>query len=95
MKHQVTHISVHQTAKVFALLYAVLGLLFAPLFLLGGLADPASAIPWGLALAFPLLYGVMGYVFTALFVALYNAVAGRTGGIEITVRAAGDPERFA
>jgi hypothetical protein len=44
MKHQLAHVSVHQSAKVVAILYAFLGLAMTPFFLLANLADPAGAV---------------------------------------------------
>lgn len=37
--------------------------------------------------AFPLLYGLAGFVFAAIGCAIYNLVAGWTGGIEIELAA--------
>ena len=85
MRQQLARISVHQTAKVVAIMYALLGLLITPLLLLGSLADPEETMSLWLALVFPLLYGVFGYIFTAIGCALYNAIASRFGGIEFTL----------
>ena len=85
MPQQIAHFSVHQTAKVLAILYTVLGLLVVPLLWLGSLADPEGAMPIWLALIFPLIYGLFGYIFTALGCALYNVIAARVSGIEFTL----------
>ena len=34
------------------------------------------------------LYGLLGWIFTAIFCALYNWVAGFTGGVEFELKAA-------
>ena len=85
MRQQLARISVHQTAKVVAIVYALLGLLVAPLFILGSLFDPDETMSLWLALVLPVLYGVFGYIFTAIGCALYNAIASRFGGIEFTL----------
>ena len=90
MKHQLAGISVHQSAKVVAIVYGVLGLIVVPLFVLASLADPAGAFPLWLVLLFPVFYGIMGYVFTALAAALYNVIASRAGGIEFALRPVSD-----
>lgn len=94
MKQQLTHISVHQSAKVVAILYGILGLVVIPLFMLVSLADPAGGFPFWLLLLFPVFYAIMGYVFTALAAALYNAISSRAGGIEFTLQSATDPNQI-
>lgn len=86
MRHQVTHVAVHQTAKVLAIIYGVLGLIFSPLIYLASRADPTEAMPLWLAFTFPVLYAVFGYIATAIGAAVYNAVAARMGGVEVTLR---------
>jgi hypothetical protein len=39
----------------------------------------------GAILFFPILYGVMGVIFGALIAALYNLIAGITGGLSLDV----------
>lgn len=85
MRQQVSHISVHQTAKVLAIIYGVLGLIFSPLIYLASRTTPEEAMPLWLALLFPLLYAVFGYIATAIGAAVYNAVAARIGGVEVTL----------
>jgi hypothetical protein len=92
MKHRIAHVSVHQTSKVLALVYGVLGFVFVPLLWIASVVDPTNAIPFVYALLFPVLYAVFGYIFTAISVALYNLIAGLTGGIEITLRPLEQPE---
>jgi hypothetical protein len=76
------------------LIYACLGLLFAPLFLLIGLLgslagqqkSPFAGI-FGVffALLMPVLYGVMGFVMGAIGSLLYNLFARLVGGFEVEV----------
>jgi hypothetical protein len=84
MPQQIRRFGVVQTAKVVAVLYALMGLLFAPLVLLTTLFTPReSGLGPGFALALPVLYGLVGFVFTAIACAIYNLVAGWVGGIEV------------
>lgn len=83
MATQIRRISVHQTSKVFAIMYFVIFLLFLPI----GLAVYALAPPpqrnFGMFfLVAPFLYAILGYLGVALFAALYNVIAPRVGGIE-------------
>lgn len=94
MRQQIVRLSVHQTSKVLAVLYALMGLLVVPLLMLSMLVGSESeTMGMGFVLLFPVLYGVLGYVFVALGCALYNVVAGRLGGIEFVLRT--DDERAA
>lgn len=86
MVHRLTRFSVGQTAKVVALLYALLALILVPLLLVATMASPEQErFGLGFALALPVIYGVVGYVFTALGCALYNWLATKVGGIEFTL----------
>jgi len=81
---RITKFSVVQTAKVLGVLYALMGLVFVPIFLVAGRMTPGGqAFGMGFALALPIIYGVMGFVFTAIGCALYNMVSGWVGGIEV------------
>jgi hypothetical protein len=88
MRQQIVNFSVHQTAKVLAVLYGLMGLIFVPIFLVVNLVSPdGEGISPGLLILFPLLYAAFGYVFVAIGCAIYNFVAGRVGGIEVTLDA--------
>jgi hypothetical protein len=76
--------SIVQTAKVLGVLYALMGLIFLPFFLLAALLSPNQAgFGVGFAILLPILYGAAGFVCTAIGCALYNWVAGMVGGIEV------------
>ena len=92
MRRQIIRLSVRQTAKVLAILYAAMGLLLVPIFVVMSVVTPQEAGGFGIgvALVFPVIYGVLGYVFVALGCLLYNVVARWVGGIEVEVR--GDAE---
>lgn len=85
-------------AKVMGAIYAVIGFvagaLFTVLALVGATAgassDPEAA--WmaplfGIAaiVVFPILYGVVAFVMGLVVSALYNLIAARVGGVEITL----------
>jgi hypothetical protein len=81
---QIRRFGIGQTAKVVAVLYALMGLLFVPFFLAGAAFVPREVgFGTGFALALPIMYGVFGFIFTAIACAIYNFVAGFVGGIEV------------
>ena len=84
MPQQIRRFGIGQTAKVVAVLYALMGLIFVPIFLVAAAFAPKEAgFGTGIALALPIFYGVLGYIFTAIACAIYNFVAGFVGGIEV------------
>ena len=85
MIKRLSSFSVGQTAKVFGLLYAIMGLFIVPFFLIATILSPRQDSGPGItfALALPVLYGILGFVFTAIGFVLYNWIAGMVGGIEI------------
>jgi hypothetical protein len=92
MAHRIAHVSVLQAAKMFAVLYAIMGLLFLPFFFMASRLSPSdSPFPFGgvFFLLLPLIYGCIGFVFTAIGAAFYNLVAGWIGGIEVDLADAG------
>ena len=84
MKHQITRISVRQSAKVAAALYgvgsAVIAVPIGLLMFLAGQRGPAMFIIFA-----PVLYAVLGFIMVALVGFLYNFVAKKFGGIEVEV----------
>jgi hypothetical protein len=92
MAQQIRRFGIGQTAKVVAVLYTLLGLVFVPVFLLAAMFSPReTGFGTGLAVALPILYGVMGFIFTAIACAIYNFVAGFVGGIEVELEAPRTP----
>jgi len=86
------HIGVLSAAKISALLYGAISLLFIPIFLLiGAIASlaprqpnqPPAAFFLGFALIAPFLYAGMGFVLGALMAFVYNLIAGWIGGLEM------------
>lgn len=89
MIRQITRIAPWQAGKVFALMYLVIGFVFAvPMYFFVestrvGTGEPALGI--GLFIAMPLIYAIAALIFVPLFCLLYNATAKFTGGIELSV----------
>ena len=83
MTTQIRRISVHQTARIFAIMYFVLLLLLVPVGI--GILVLAPSPQRGMGVFFifaPVIYAICGYVAVALFSAIYNLLAPRVGGIE-------------
>ena len=86
---KIRRIGVFSVAKVYGVLCGVLGLLLAPLILLG----PGLAMVGGERRGFgasivvvaivPFLYGFIGFIVGGLMAFLYNAIAMALGGIEV------------
>jgi hypothetical protein len=88
----VKSVGVLSVAKIMGLIYACMGLIFAPLFLLIGLMGSAlgqqksplaGIFGVGFAVLMPFLYGVMGFVMGLIGALLYNLFAGWVGGFEL------------
>jgi hypothetical protein len=81
---RISHISILQASKVFAVLYAIMGLCFAPFLLMAMFASSdlvgASLL---LLILIPIIYGVIAFIFTAIGAWVYNQIAKRIGGVEI------------
>ncbi|SRR6266576_4684109 len=94
-------VGVLSVAKIMGALYAALGLLFLPFFLLIGLAGSmlphqgaqnpfAGAVGMFFSLLAPVFYGVLGFIFGALGAFLYNLIAKwMGGGIEVQLQPSG------
>ena len=87
---KVKRIGVLSLAKIFGLLYALMGLilgaLFAVLSLFGFNADETGLF-FGTAsiIIFPILYGIMGFVGGLITAFFYNLVASKIGGLEVEI----------
>lgn len=97
-KSVIRRLGVLSVAKLQGTLYAFLGLLGGAVFALFSLFGAAlgssmgadshsslfgAAFGLGAIVIFPILYGLLGFVAGLLLAALYNLVAGITGGVEI------------
>ncbi len=91
MRQQISRFAVHQTSKIVAVVYFVIGIILVPIFILAGRASPDSGPMLWVGVAMPLIYAVFGYIFTAIALAVYNWLAGRVGGIEFELTSVGPP----
>ena len=92
--HIIKSVGVLSVAKIMGLIYACMGLLFVPFFLLFGLIgslagqdkSPLAGV-FGIVLAFvmPVLYGVLGFIAGAIGALLYNLFARWVGGFELEI----------
>lgn len=84
MKQQIARLSPHQNGKVFAVISAVMSLVFlVPFFLMFAAFGPSeSRPPVFVFIALPVIYLIVGYVGTALACAIYNVVYKWVGGVE-------------
>jgi len=84
MNQRISAFSIGQTAKVMGVLYALVGVVLMPIFLLAAMFSPDGfGFGAGFAILLPILYGLFGFVGCAIGCAIYNFVAGRVGGIEV------------
>ncbi len=85
MKKQISSISIHQTSKIFAVLYGLIGLLYSLLGVIMLFSEKTRA--GGIVfLLMPIIMAVTGYIGIAITAFVYNLVASRLGGIEFEVR---------
>jgi hypothetical protein len=96
--HIVKSFGVMSVAKIMGVLYACMGLLFAPFFLLFGLLGSMAGSMAGqgnspfagivgvlVAIFLPFFYGVLGFVGGAIGALLYNLLSKWVGGFEVEV----------
>src|SRR5437899_10588599 len=88
----ITSVGVLSVAKIMGAIYAVIGLILLPFFLLASLIGSMAGghdIPLGVigglifGLFAPIYYGFLGFVFGALAALLYNLLAKCPVGVEI------------
>ena len=80
-KRQITRVSVHQSSKVLTLLYVVVSLVLVP-FGLFMMVWPQTRLSGVILVLSPVIYGAICYPICALLGVIYNALAGRVGGVE-------------
>ena len=94
--HIIKSVGVLSVAKIMGMIYACMGLIFAPFFLLIGLMgsalgqhnSPLAGIfgvgfGVGFAVLMPVMYGAMGFVAGLIGALLYNLFARWVGGFEL------------
>ena len=93
---RVKSFNVMSVAKISALCYGAMGLIFIPFFLLfgaiAGMAGKEAGGPGqafgavfglGMAVMMPVIYAVMGFIMGALGAFVYNLISKWVGGIEV------------
>ena len=90
--HILKSVGVISVARITALVYGCLGLIFLPFFLLFGVVGlfagqnknllPGAAAVL-LSILLPVIYGAMGFIMGALGALLYNLMAKWIGGFEL------------
>src|SRR5271154_3238188 len=97
--HIVKSVGVMSIAKIMGLVYACMGLIFSPLFLLIGLVGSMagqSKTPFAgmfgvvFAVLLPVMYGLLGFIAGAIGAWLYNLFARLAGGFELELEAMPD-----
>jgi cytochrome c oxidase subunit IV len=95
MKYEMRKFGVFPTARILAILYAMLGLLLSPFLILASFLGPEEdRFSLVFALLLPALYGVLGFVMTAVGAVVYNFIAGLVGGIEVELNESNVGETF-
>lgn len=97
----ITKVNAFSVAKVAAVLYAGLGLIFGALFSLVGMLGVGAALAGqegagflsalfgiGAIIIMPICYGLIGFIMSFIVASLFNVAAGMTGGIEVETRQA-------
>lgn len=91
---RVKKFGVLQTAKVAAIIYALVSLVIIMPFAMIGTMLSEEFFPefadLGVAaiIMIPVMYGIIGFIFTAISCLVYNLIASFTGGIEIEMETA-------
>jgi hypothetical protein len=92
--HIIKSVGVLSVAKILGLMYACMGLIFAPLLLLIGVLAAAAGqrnnplagiFSVGIALLLPVFYGVLGFIAGLIGALLYNLFARWVGGFELEI----------
>lgn len=87
MAQRISKIGPLSAAKIAAVLYGLMGLIFIPFMLIMSQVAPSDTefpgFGVGFTLILPIAYACIGFVFTFIGAALYNLVAGWVGGVEI------------
>jgi hypothetical protein len=93
MQYEIRNFNGAQAGKVLAMVNFVIGLILAVmvgiglLFGISGENQPGI----GFVAVMPFLYAIAGYVGTRIFVAIYNRIAARRGGIYLELGELYDP----
>ena len=93
MQYEIKNFNGSQAGKVLAVVNFFIGLILAIVLLLGrlfgmqGEGEPSL----GFVIALPVVYAIAGYIGARIFVAIYNRVAARRGGLYMELGELYDP----
>jgi hypothetical protein len=86
MQRLVTRIAPWQAGKFFAVLYFIMGLIFAiPVAVISQAAPGQTGFGIGFAIALPFMYAIAGLIFVPIACWIFNLVAKLVGGLEFDV----------
>ena len=85
MKKQITRISVHQTSKMIAILYGIMGFIALPLLMIPWHGQDGGKGVSLFILMVPIAHAVFGYLLAAVGCFFYNLVAKTFGGMEFVL----------
>jgi hypothetical protein len=84
VKHYVRHLHPVQAAKVMAVVYGIIGLIFIPLFFVFSAFLPTEErMGVVFLLVLPVIYAIIGFIGTLIAAAVYNFAAGWVGGFAV------------
>ena len=82
---QIKSINPFQAAKLLAAMYIAIGVIFIPLVILGDMISPNSEVSIDASLLAPFEYAAGAFLLVPILCWLYNIIAERIGGIEVTL----------
>jgi hypothetical protein len=92
MTRQIVRISIGQTSKVMAIMYAAIALVvFVPFAIITGFMSGTLGKMTGVSILMMIAYPLFVYAFTALGCWFYNWIAQQVGGVEFTLSNEGRP----
>ena len=80
-KKRLTRIAPLQAGIVSGVLYALISLIAVPILLFFPLAAGVGGAELGFVIMIPIIYGILGFIGGVIGAAVYNLVAGWTGGL--------------
>lgn len=90
-----TKIDIMSTAKIYAVMTAVSGLIMGIMLALMNYFFPTATIEqevayfpfgWSAIVIFPIMYGIIGFLAGALMAWLYNTLSAKIGGIKLEIK---------
>lgn len=87
MIKRIKHVAPLQLGIVLAVLYGIMSLIVVPFLLLASVFSQGAnkSFPILLIIFLPVIYAIVGFIGGVIAAAIYNLIAGWTGGIEMTL----------